>query len=474
MNLWSKPIDWLSQRVGGQQRLRVIFLLAMALGLDGADLGTVGALSPILQHHFSISNSEIGLLIGVSKGVGVFSVLFFGSIVDRARRTSLLAIAIALWAMAIIACGAAFSYSFLLFTRLALGIVAAATLPCTASLIGDYFPGQEWGKIYGYILSGEMIGTGFGFILSGELGIIWWRLGFWVLAIPSIPLAWWIYKLPEPRRGAQDVQYLQGKTEQESDDRAEPLLARKAGKARVQPRRRLVRKDDPAKNSIWWAIGYVLSIPTNAALIISSALGYAFFSDVRTFGIDYAQTGYHLQHSFAVSLLAVVGIGALAGVWTGGRLSDNLLAKGYLKARVWLATAFFCASVLFFFLGFFFQILWLSLVFFACSSFSLGALNPPLDSARLDIIHPRLWGRAESVRMIFRDASEAAAPVAFGWLVENFGGHAIGLRDGFLIMLIPLGMAAAISLITFRTYPSDAAAAAAYRKNTMNRLGASG
>jgi hypothetical protein len=117
------------------------------------------------------------------------------------------------------------------------------------------------------------IGTGFGFILSGETANLWWRLGFWILAIPSIPLAWWIYKLREPERGGQDKQ-------QSGDD--ERLMAKKAKEKRVQPRERLVRDDDPGKKSLWWAIGYVLSIPTNLVLIICSALGYAFFSDVRT------------------------------------------------------------------------------------------------------------------------------------------------------------------------------------------------
>lgn len=458
-------MDWISGRVGGRDRIWIVFLLAMALGLDGADLGTVGAMSSILQTRFSISKIEIGLLISVSKGIGIFSALFFGGFVDRTCRTRLLAIIVGLWAVAIIACGAAPSFMFLLGARMVLGALAAATLPCTASLIGDYFPGRDWGRIYGYILSGEMIGTGFGFIVSGEMAHFWWRLGFWILAIPSIPLAWFIYQLREPERGGQRRRAAKNG---EDDER---LIGKKAKEAQVEPRKRLVRNDDPATKSIWWAIKYVLSIPTNAVLIISSALGYAFFSDVRTFGVEYAQHGYGLSRTAAVGMLAILGIGAIAGVWVGGTLGDRLLAKGHLPARVWVATAFFCASVVLFFFGFFFAILWLSMILFVCSSFSLGAVNPPLDSARLDIIHPRLWGRAESVRMVLRNATEAAAPVTFGWLVSDFGGGATGLRNGFFIMLIPLAIAGGIAFITFRTYPADAAAATAYRKNTINGAG---
>ena len=44
------------------------------------------AAASILQHHFSISKTDIGLLIGVTKGVAVFSTLSFGSIVERMKR----------------------------------------------------------------------------------------------------------------------------------------------------------------------------------------------------------------------------------------------------------------------------------------------------------------------------------------------------------------------------------------------------
>lgn len=470
MNLWRKTVDWLSGRLGGRERMQIIFLLAMALGLDGADLGAIGAMSSTLQQHFSISKSQIGLLISASKGIGIFSTLFFGSFVDRTRRTRLLAIAVALWGVMMIICGAATSFMFLLMARLGLGAVSAATLPCTASLIGDYFPGGERGKIYGYVLSGEMIGTGIGFILSGEMSGLWWRLGFWILLVPAIPLAWWINKLPEPKRGAQN----QKASSQNQAGDSGRLMAQKARQAGIPPRERLVRDEDPEQKSIWWAIRYVLSVPTNAVLIISSALGYAFFSDVRTFGIEFAQSAYHLNHSYAVGLLVLLGIGALSGVWVGGRLGDRLLAKGHLPARVWVATFFFWTSVVFFFFGFFFQMLWLSIALFICSSFSLGAVNPPLDSARLDIIHPKLWGRAESVRMILRNATEAVAPISFGWLVAAFSGPGAGMRDAFMIMLVPLGIAGAIAVITFRTYPPDAAAASAYRQKTMNHSSSSG
>ncbi|HEX3625056.1 MAG TPA: hypothetical protein VH280_06455 [Verrucomicrobiae bacterium] len=198
-------------------------------------------------------------------------------------------------------------------------------------------------------------------------------------------------------------------------------------------------------------------------------LGYSFFAAARTFGLQYAQTAYHLPHTSATGMLGLLGIGALAGVWSGGKLGDRLPERGHLKGRVWVGTAFFWVTVFLFFFGFYFQILWLSIVLFIMSAFSLGVVNPPLDAARLDIVHPVLWGRAESVRTIFRNLGESLAPIGFGWLVGILGNGATGLRNGFLMMLIPLAIAGSLSLITIKTYLPDVAAATAYREKTMNR-----
>jgi hypothetical protein len=98
------------------------------------------------------------------------------------------------------------------------------------------------------------------------------------------------------------------------------------------------------------------------------------------------------------------------------------------------------------------------LVLAACC---LGAANPPLDAARLDIMVPRLWGRAEAVRSLLRNFGDAAAPLLFGVLAQAVFGGSTGLEYTFLVMLSALLAAAVITLlIGRRTYPHDVAAAA--------------
>ena len=92
----------------------------------------------------------------------------------------------------------------------------------------------------------------------------------------------------------------------------------------------------------------------------------------------------------------------------------------------------------------------------------LSAQNPPLDAARLDIMPPYLWGRAEAVRTFLRGIAQALAPLLFGAVSDHvFGGGRSGLQWTFVVMLLPLLASAYLLFRALRTYPRDVASAAA-------------
>ena len=92
----------------------------------------------------------------------------------------------------------------------------------------------------------------------------------------------------------------------------------------------------------------------------------------------------------------------------------------------------------------------------------LSAQNPPIDAARLDIMPPWLWGRAEGVRNFVRTGAQALAPVLFGAVSQYvFGGGNSGLRWTFVVMMVPLSASALFLFAATRRYPVDVATAAA-------------
>src|SRR4029078_6954628 len=85
------------------------------------------------------------------------------------KRVPMLSLSILLWSLASLLSAFAGSYSSLLLSRLALGAVAATGGPPIGSLPGDSFPARERGRVYAYILGGEIAGTAVGFIVSGSV-----------------------------------------------------------------------------------------------------------------------------------------------------------------------------------------------------------------------------------------------------------------------------------------------------------------
>jgi sugar phosphate permease len=211
---------------------------------------------------------------------------------------------------------------------------------------------------------------------------------------------------------------------------------------------------------------------TNVLLIIASACGYFFFTGVRTFAVVYLHTRFDLSQGISKLLFVVIGVGAVVGVLITGRAADRLIKQNnYISARITVSGAAFLFTAVLFLAGFYMASIYIAVPLFFLASAALGGVNPPVDAARLDIMHSRLWGRAESVRTALRFSFEAVAPIAFSYVASLFGGNgglygnnaenALAMAHAFKIMLIPVIAAGLILLWARRSYPRDVATAIA-------------
>ncbi len=482
---------------GGPARTRVIVLLAAVLALNSADTATVGASATALRQGLHISNADVGLLVAVTAvAVAIFS-MPFGVLVDRVNRIAVLTVTVFCWGIVMLISASVGNFSELLLTRAALGAFTAASGPGVASLIGDYFPADERGKIYGYVLAGELLGAGAGFVITGDVADISWRAAFVILALPTFLLAWVLGHLPEPVRGGAShlapgsarvvgrrdlgprrqgrrargpapggatgpLGGLGNETEREVPLRTDAQeLARQRG---VRPHPELVLKQDARRLGLFATLRYVLAVRTNRVLIISSACGYFFLTGIQTFGLEFVRQQYHIAQILANGLLLVVGGVAVLGVLVGGRLGDSLVRKGRLNGRVLVAAASAVLTALLFIPAIISHSALTALPYIALAGFALAAQNPPIDAARLDIMPPLLWGRAEGVRSFLRTAVQALAPLAFGGLAD-----VAGLQVTFGVMLVPFLASGVILLRALRTYPRDVATAAASAEAPTDR-----
>lgn len=293
----------------------------------------------------------------------------------------------------------------------------------------------------------------------------------------------WRY-LPEPVRGhqsrlpigqkkiptTQELRLHHVKTTHASKTKPHDKIEEEIKEEHIPPREPQILYEDPTDFSFLKAARYILSIRTNVYLIIASACGYFYFTGLRTFAVVLLHDYYHLSQSSARVWLVVLGLGAIIGVLIPGHLSDKMIGEGRINARVMIASVTFLITAVLFLAGLLIPSFFIAAPFLFLAAASYGGTNPPLNAARLDIMHSRLWGRAESVRMTLRYVFESIAPIAFGWLSTALGKqkgagrgyfhtitNALAISHTFMIMLLPVVAAGLILFWACKTYPRDVA-----------------
>jgi hypothetical protein len=357
--------------------------------------------------------------------------------------------------------------------------------------------------VYAYILGGEIAGAAAGFIVGGSVAsVISWRAAFMLLAIPGLWLARALWRtIPEPVRGGQsrlargalsleeallvgsgrDAGAVEPWLADESDlppieDSPAVQAVRRHG---IEPDPELVLEEDPLEMGLVRAVRYVLSIPSYALLVISSSLGYFFFAGLQTFVLLFMRGHYRIGQASAELVVALLVAGALVGTLVSGRLTDLMLRRGMLQARIWVPAVCYLGAAALLIPGLLGSHLTPALWFDVGGTALISAANPPLEAARLDIMPPGLWGRAEATRGFVRSLSQALAPLLFGGLADLIAGiapaqapigthpsavsssTATGLEVTFLIMLCTLAAAGVFLMRARRAYPTDVATAAA-------------
>jgi MFS family permease len=358
-----------------------------------------------------------------------------------------------------------------MLTRVALGAITAMAGPAIASLTGDYFAARDRGRVYAYIVGGEVAGSAAGFAVGGSVAaILTWRAAFLLLALPGFFLARTLWRtIPEPRRGGRSRLGPFGGAP-ETDE-----TARRRG---VAPDPRLVLTEDAHRMGFVRAVRYTLRVPSNRLLIAGSALGYFYFAGLQSFALLFVRGRYHAGQATAELVLLVLVVGAVLGTLVGGRLTDALLRRGVLEARVTVPAVCYLGSAAVLLPGLLGTHLTPALWFDAAGAALMSAAIPGLDAARLDVMPEGLWGRAESVRTLLRSIGQALAPLAFGAtssLVAGIApeqapvgthppispGAARGLEVAFLLMLGALVAAGVMLWRSRSSYRRDAATAAA-------------
>jgi MFS family permease len=274
--------------------------------LNYMDRYVAAVAAPLIQKEFGLSNTEVGLLASAFLLVYAVAALPFGYWADRGVRRTVVGIGVAIWSIATLFTGFARNFFQLFLSRAVLGIGEASYYPAGTSLLSDYFPKEQRGRVMSIWGVGSTIGIAVGFAGGGYIADKFgWRDAFFFAAIPGILFALLAFGLREPLRGS-----VEGR-----------------GPALMQTRDANLR-----------TFLNLMRIPTLRATILSqTALYFVLASNafwlptllVRRFDLSVSQAGL-----FAGIVLV---LGGLIGTLAGGWIADRLAAKNpaaYLQVGI--------------------------------------------------------------------------------------------------------------------------------------------
>src|SRR5579864_6604804 len=173
--------------------------------LNFYDRQVAGAIVEPVRKEFHLTDTEIGgLNFAFTMLYGLVG-LPLGLLADRVSRKKLLAVGIAVWAILTASARWINSYSFLVISRLGVGVGEATAAPTATSWIGDLYPAERRSKPLALFMLGVPVGGALSFFFTGPIAQRYgWRAGMVVAALPALLLVPLLLMLHEPERGAAE------------------------------------------------------------------------------------------------------------------------------------------------------------------------------------------------------------------------------------------------------------------------------
>jgi MFS transporter, Spinster family, sphingosine-1-phosphate transporter len=421
----------------GQARFAFTILLIINI-LNYADRYVLPAILPKIadpKQGLGLSPFEQGLLGSSFLIVYGLAALPLGVWADRSVRKNIVALSVAIWSVATTLAGITRSFIQLFSVRAVLGIGEAGYAPASLSLLGDFFPTAQRGRILSYWSAGTLLGTAIGLTLGGLIAdTLGWRYAFFMVGIPGLIAAFLAWRILEPKRGAFD-------TGDNSMDQAGETSAEPAELARGSFGR-----------DFWRTVGRLRGIPTYWVLV--AALVFSFFTIggtsfwlpsyiVDTFKLSLGQAGL----ISGVVLLTTGLVGTVAGGW----LAD-FAQRRRPEGRLLIATLGLLVGAPLVLLALLMHTLALFIGAFVLAAIALNFCTGPLNAVIQDVITPGMRATALGLSLLLAHLlGDAAAPTVIGAIASKLSlGLALTLTAPTFLFLAGL-----VCLFGLRTVARD-------------------
>ena len=381
-----------------QYRTFALLLLTLVYGFNFIDRQIMGILAPFIQKDLGLTNTELGLLIGLAFAVFyTFVAIPIAWLADRFNRVNILSIALATWSAFTALTGLANNFLQVAFARMGVGIGEAGGSPPSHSIISDMYPKEERASALGVYSMGIPLGIMAAYFVTASLmdvseDQVNWRQIFIFLGLTGIALAVVVkLVLKEPVRGAMELTSSTTISKPPFLDSLKVLM-------RI-----------PA----WWAMCF--------GIAFGSFVSYA----KSAFQTKYLVT---LDPSFDFQTLVIIlgimnGTTYAGGAFFGARLADRW-GKKDIRAYGWLPAIAMLLCLPVGIIGWWVDSVEMHLVFATFALLLLGIyLGPSFAIAQtLAPIHMRAMSTALFF-FILNMIALGGGPTFAGWLMDIFGNN---------------------------------------------------
>ena len=363
--------------------------------LNFYDRHVAAAVVEPIRKEFLLTDTQLGwintaftILYGV---VG----LPLGRLADRVSRKKLLAAGVGVWAMLTASTRWVFSYPFLVFTRLGVGVGEAAAAPTATSWIGDLYPPERRARPLALFMLGVPVGGALSYFFSGAIAQrLGWRAAMLVAAAPALLLIPLLLLLKEPERG-------------HSETRVHASGATSIGQVLRIP-------------TFWW-------IALSGALVNFNLYGIALFFPALFGRI------HHMNVARAGTTMGVIyAVGGVLGGWIAGQLGDRMVQGGRGRMQIAAIAALLAAPLSYFGIRQGYGALSLVLPLLTLSYGLLNMYYGLVYAAIQDIVAPALRGTTMAMYFLVMYLSGASwGTVIIGKMSDHFAlqaAHLAGLQ----------------------------------------------
>jgi len=290
----------------GRYPLAALFALNF---VDELDRAVFAVMAPAIRDEFDISNTVLGLIVGLQVAVVLVLSVPIGYLAVRGSRVRILRWSAVIWAVFQMLTAAVVRLPWFVAMRIGTGLGKAAVEPVGKSLLTDIYPSHAWSRVLAAYGSANPVGGVIGPLLAGAVGVAVagdgaWRWAMVILAFPTFVALVAARRLQEPDRRA---------------------VASYEGSHAADP-------DSVVHQDFRRSLRRVIRIPTfQRQLVGIGVLGFSLIG-VAVFGSILWDEVYGVGEGGRGVIAAILATAGLVGTVIGGRVGERAFASDPVRA----------------------------------------------------------------------------------------------------------------------------------------------